>query len=165
MCLFFKKICWKSFTFSWLRYFLFLLLAWCHIFLFLCFHPQLRECSSQQIQGLSSLRSNLATLSIHHSTETMMVVFHCEPLCHVLPWVFCLLYWEVLCVLSPVHPGPGGKRAVPVGTWGGGVWLCRYSSHSCVEKPDNAGHESQQHQDNWQICGELHPSDSFFFPY
>lgn len=141
---------------------LFLLLTWYHTVFFLCFHPQLSECSSQQIQGLSSLRSNLATLSIHHSTETMMVASHCKLLCCILPSVLCLLHWEVFCVLSPVHPGPGGKRAVAVGTWGGGVWLCCYSSNPCVEKPDDAGHESQQHQDNWQICGELHPFDSFF---
>ncbi|XP_020486354.2 nischarin isoform X1 [Labrus bergylta] len=32
---------------------------------------EISECSSQQIQGLSCLRSSLATLSIHHSTETM----------------------------------------------------------------------------------------------
>lgn len=61
-----------------------LLLTTRHIFLFLCFCPQLSECSSQQIQGLSSLRPNLVTLSICHSTETMMVLsdsfdaFHCE---------------------------------------------------------------------------------------
>lgn len=140
---------------------LFLILTWCHIFLFLCFCPQLSECSSQQIQGLSSLRSNLATLSIHHSTETMMVVLHCKLLRRIFLWVFCPSYWVVHCVLSPVHPGPGGKRAVAVGTRGGGVWLCCYSSHPCVEKPDNAGHESQRHQDNWQIRGEWHPFDSF----
>ncbi|XP_033994600.1 nischarin isoform X2 [Trematomus bernacchii] len=32
---------------------------------------EISECSSQQIRGLSSLRSSLATLSIHHSMETM----------------------------------------------------------------------------------------------
>lgn len=37
-------------------------------------HIELSECSSQQIQGLSSLRPNLATLSIRHSTETMMSI-------------------------------------------------------------------------------------------
>lgn len=36
---------------------------------------QISECSSQQIRGLPSLRSSLATLSIHRSTETMMVQF------------------------------------------------------------------------------------------
>ncbi|KAM9859551.1 nischarin [Aulostomus maculatus] len=35
---------------------------------------EISECSSQQIQGLSALRSSLATLSIHHSTETMMLI-------------------------------------------------------------------------------------------
>lgn len=40
---------------------------------FLCL--QISECSSQQIQGLSSLRSSLGTMSIHRSTETMMVNF------------------------------------------------------------------------------------------
>ncbi|XP_035517860.1 nischarin [Morone saxatilis] len=35
---------------------------------------EISECSSQQIQGLSSLRSSLATLSMHHSTETMMSI-------------------------------------------------------------------------------------------
>lgn len=152
--------------FSWLMdvqwwMFYFLLLIWSHIFLFLCFCPQLSECSSQQIQGLSSLRPNLATLSIRHSTETMMVLsdsfdaFHCEfPISCIEK---CIVFWP-----SPVHPGPRGRRAVAVGTWGGGVWLCCCSSHPCVEKPDNAGYESQQHQGHWQICGELHPSDSSF---
>ncbi|XP_068451947.1 nischarin isoform X2 [Clinocottus analis] len=32
---------------------------------------EISECSSQQIRGLSSLRSSLATLSIHNSTDTM----------------------------------------------------------------------------------------------
>ncbi|XP_059184369.1 nischarin isoform X2 [Centropristis striata] len=35
---------------------------------------EISECSSQQIRGLSSLRSSLATLSIHHSTDTMTSV-------------------------------------------------------------------------------------------
>ncbi|KAK9529582.1 hypothetical protein VZT92_013664 [Zoarces viviparus] len=35
---------------------------------------EISEGSSEQIRGLSSLRSSLATLSIHHSTETMMSV-------------------------------------------------------------------------------------------
>ncbi|XP_044076457.1 nischarin isoform X2 [Siniperca chuatsi] len=35
---------------------------------------EISECSSQQIQGLPSLRSSLATLSIHHSTESMMSI-------------------------------------------------------------------------------------------
>uniref|UniRef100_UPI0037E90AC3 nischarin n=1 Tax=Semicossyphus pulcher TaxID=241346 RepID=UPI0037E90AC3 len=35
---------------------------------------EISECSSQQIRGLSSLRSSLATLSIHRSTETMMSI-------------------------------------------------------------------------------------------
>ncbi|KAL6112409.1 nisch [Pungitius sinensis] len=35
---------------------------------------EISECSSQQIRGLSSLRSSLATLSLHHSTETMMSI-------------------------------------------------------------------------------------------
>ncbi|XP_068578165.1 nischarin isoform X1 [Cebidichthys violaceus] len=35
---------------------------------------EISEGSSQQIRGLSSLRSSLATLSIHHSTETMMSI-------------------------------------------------------------------------------------------
>uniref|UniRef100_A0A4W6C4L6 Nischarin n=1 Tax=Lates calcarifer TaxID=8187 RepID=A0A4W6C4L6_LATCA len=35
---------------------------------------EISECSSQQIQGLSSLRSSLATLSIHRSTESMMSI-------------------------------------------------------------------------------------------
>ncbi|XP_029947828.1 nischarin isoform X2 [Salarias fasciatus] len=35
---------------------------------------EISECSSHQIQGLPSLRSSLATLSIHRSTETMMSV-------------------------------------------------------------------------------------------
>lgn len=142
---------------------LFLPLTWRHIFLFLCFRPQLSECSAQQIQGLSCLRSNLATLSIHHSTETMMVAPRCELLRRNCPLSFSRpSHWAVHCVPSPVHPGPRGRRAVAVGTWGGGVWRCRYSSHPCVEKPDNVGHESQWHQDNWQIRGELHPFHPFF---
>ncbi|XP_034440199.1 nischarin isoform X1 [Hippoglossus hippoglossus] len=32
---------------------------------------EISQCSSQQIQGLSSLRSSLATMSIHHCSETM----------------------------------------------------------------------------------------------
>ncbi|XP_076599928.1 nischarin isoform X2 [Chaetodon auriga] len=35
---------------------------------------EISECSSQQIRGLSSLRSSLATLSIHYSTESMMSI-------------------------------------------------------------------------------------------
>uniref|UniRef100_A0A8D3E7L1 Nischarin n=1 Tax=Scophthalmus maximus TaxID=52904 RepID=A0A8D3E7L1_SCOMX len=35
---------------------------------------EISECSSRQIRGLSSLRSSLATMSIHHSTETMMSI-------------------------------------------------------------------------------------------
>uniref|UniRef100_A0A7N6BDB5 PX domain-containing protein n=1 Tax=Anabas testudineus TaxID=64144 RepID=A0A7N6BDB5_ANATE len=35
---------------------------------------EISECSSQQIQGLSSLRSSLATMSIHRTTETMMSI-------------------------------------------------------------------------------------------
>ncbi|XP_074525644.1 nischarin [Halichoeres trimaculatus] len=35
---------------------------------------EISDCSSQQIRGLSSLRSSLATLSIHRSTETMMSI-------------------------------------------------------------------------------------------
>ncbi|XP_078105343.1 nischarin isoform X2 [Sander vitreus] len=35
---------------------------------------EISECSSQQIGGLSFLRSSLETLSIHHSTETMMSI-------------------------------------------------------------------------------------------
>ncbi|KAM4740983.1 nischarin isoform 2-T2 [Anableps anableps] len=35
---------------------------------------EISDCSSQQIQGLPSLRSSLATLSIHRSTESMMAV-------------------------------------------------------------------------------------------
>uniref|UniRef100_A0A665VHI6 PX domain-containing protein n=1 Tax=Echeneis naucrates TaxID=173247 RepID=A0A665VHI6_ECHNA len=35
---------------------------------------EISECSSQQIQGLSSLRPSLATMSIHRSTETMMSI-------------------------------------------------------------------------------------------
>ncbi|XP_070850302.1 nischarin isoform X3 [Chaetodon trifascialis] len=35
---------------------------------------EISECSSRQIRGLSSLRSSLATLSIHYSTETMMSI-------------------------------------------------------------------------------------------
>lgn len=34
---------------------------------------QMNACSSEQIQGLSCMRANLRTLSIHHSTESMMV--------------------------------------------------------------------------------------------
>ncbi|XP_040890153.1 nischarin isoform X2 [Toxotes jaculatrix] len=35
---------------------------------------EISECSSQQIQGLSSLRSSLATMSVHRTTETMMSI-------------------------------------------------------------------------------------------
>ncbi|XP_067360925.1 nischarin isoform X3 [Channa argus] len=35
---------------------------------------EISECSSQQIQGLSSMRSSLATMSIHRTTETMMSI-------------------------------------------------------------------------------------------
>uniref|UniRef100_A0A7N8X0F8 Nischarin n=1 Tax=Mastacembelus armatus TaxID=205130 RepID=A0A7N8X0F8_9TELE len=35
---------------------------------------EVSDCSSQQIQGLSSLRSSLATLCVHRSTETMMSI-------------------------------------------------------------------------------------------
>nr|XP_019952382.1 PREDICTED: nischarin isoform X2 [Paralichthys olivaceus] len=35
---------------------------------------EISQCSSQQIQGLSSLRSSLATMSIHRSSETMMSI-------------------------------------------------------------------------------------------
>ncbi|KAM3835991.1 nischarin [Diretmus argenteus] len=35
---------------------------------------EISECSSQQIRGLPSLRSSLATLSIHYSTDTMMSI-------------------------------------------------------------------------------------------
>lgn len=35
---------------------------------------EISDCSSQQIQGLSSLRSTLATMCIHRSTETMMSI-------------------------------------------------------------------------------------------
>ncbi|XP_041812795.1 nischarin [Chelmon rostratus] len=35
---------------------------------------EISECSSRQIRGLPSLRSSLATLSIHYSTETMMSI-------------------------------------------------------------------------------------------
>ncbi|XP_071400987.1 nischarin isoform X5 [Centroberyx affinis] len=35
---------------------------------------EISECSSQQIQGLPSLRSSLATLSLHQSTDTMMSI-------------------------------------------------------------------------------------------
>ncbi|KAM4613145.1 nischarin isoform 2-T2 [Polymixia lowei] len=37
-------------------------------------HIEITECRSQQIRGLPSLRSSLATLSIHHSTDSMMAV-------------------------------------------------------------------------------------------
>lgn len=39
----------------------------------LCLHLQISDCSSQQIQGLPSLRASLATLNLHRSTESMMV--------------------------------------------------------------------------------------------
>ncbi|TKS71439.1 Nischarin Imidazoline receptor 1 [Collichthys lucidus] len=47
-----------------------------HILDFTCRlrYLKISECSSQQIRGLSSLRSSLATLSIHYSTETMMAI-------------------------------------------------------------------------------------------
>ncbi|XP_061894115.1 nischarin isoform X1 [Entelurus aequoreus] len=35
---------------------------------------EISECSAQQIEGLSSLRSTLSTLNIHQSTDTMMLV-------------------------------------------------------------------------------------------
>ncbi|XP_028261990.1 nischarin isoform X1 [Parambassis ranga] len=35
---------------------------------------EIRECSSQQIQGLPSLRSSLATMSVHRTTETLMAI-------------------------------------------------------------------------------------------
>ncbi|CAJ1052035.1 nischarin isoform X1 [Xyrichtys novacula] len=35
---------------------------------------EISDCNSQQIQGLSSLRSSLATLSLHRSTESMMSI-------------------------------------------------------------------------------------------
>lgn len=69
----------------------------------------------------------------------------------------CVVFW-----LSPVHSGTGSERALAVGTWGGGVGLCCYGSHPCVEKSDNVGYESQQHQGHWQIRCELHPSHFLF---
>lgn len=67
--------------------------------------PQISECSSQQIQGLSSLRSSLATLSIHHSTETMMVQFKIHaPLQHTCSCMSCVSWtnfaWRVLATFS-----------------------------------------------------------------
>uniref|UniRef100_A0A8C6SWT1 Nischarin n=1 Tax=Neogobius melanostomus TaxID=47308 RepID=A0A8C6SWT1_9GOBI len=35
---------------------------------------EITECSSQQISGLSSLRQTLATMSVHHSTDSMQLV-------------------------------------------------------------------------------------------
>nr|XP_057911019.1 nischarin isoform X2 [Doryrhamphus excisus] len=35
---------------------------------------EISNCNSEQIGGLSSLRSSLSTLNIHHSTETMMLI-------------------------------------------------------------------------------------------
>ncbi|XP_076028236.1 nischarin isoform X4 [Genypterus blacodes] len=35
---------------------------------------EISECRSQQIQGLPSLRSSLVTLSLHHSTDTMLSI-------------------------------------------------------------------------------------------
>ncbi|XP_054641141.1 nischarin isoform X2 [Dunckerocampus dactyliophorus] len=35
---------------------------------------EISDCNSDQIGGLSSLRSSLSTLNIHHSTETMMLI-------------------------------------------------------------------------------------------
>lgn len=113
---------WKKWVFTGLFYFLmidgctsvivlFLLLIWSHIFLFLCFRPQLSECSSQQIQGLSSLRSNLATLSIRHSTETMMVLSCCKPLLCIFLRVSHLLHWQVRCALTVSSPSWSRRQA------------------------------------------------------
>lgn len=63
---------------------------------------QISACSSQQIRGLPSLRSSLATLSIHQSTETMMVQLRLNTtlqytcLCSVLN----VVYWCMYCVTS-----------------------------------------------------------------
>lgn len=123
---------------------------------------QISECSSQQIRGLSSLRSSLATLSIHQSTETMMVQFRLNTTLQYTLFMQCLVccvLMRVLCYFwhPPVDPGPGGERVLTVGGWGGGVRLSRHSCHPRVEKSDHAGHEPQLHQHHRQLSGETRP--------
>lgn len=117
---------------------------------------QINECSSGQIEGLSCMRPNLTTLSIHHSTETMMV----DLILHLLRsmGVACVLYdvyWAAgVFWLSAVSTCPRSKWVFPVGGRGGVIWLSSNSCHSHLENPDYAGYEPQQHQHHWQIRGE-----------
>lgn len=120
---------------------------------------QITECSSQRIQGLSSLRSSLATMSIHRSTETMMVKLRLNIIVHIFMKyiVSCILMCAWWCLRRPpVDPGTGGERVLTVGARGGGVWLSRHRRYPCVEKPDHAGHEPQLHQHHRQLSGEAH---------
>ncbi|XP_034388236.1 nischarin isoform X2 [Cyclopterus lumpus] len=108
---------------------------------------EISECSAQQIRGLSSLRSSLATLSIHHSTEAMMSILVPEssefsqweaegaesgcPVTAVIP------LWKSLTTLDMSHNG--------IGTIDGSVKLIRKVefldlSHNQLSTVENLQH-------------------------
>uniref|UniRef100_A0A8C3G7T7 Nischarin n=1 Tax=Cyclopterus lumpus TaxID=8103 RepID=A0A8C3G7T7_CYCLU len=105
---------------------------------------EISECSAQQIRGLSSLRSSLATLSIHHSTESILVPESSEfsqweaegaesgcPVTAVIP------LWKSLTTLDMSHNG--------IGTIDGSVKLIRKVefldlSHNQLSTVENLQH-------------------------
>ncbi|XP_045885200.1 nischarin isoform X4 [Micropterus dolomieu] len=86
---------------------------------------EISECSSEQIQGLSSLRSSLATLSIHYSTETMMLI--------LVPEASEFSQWEA-------EGAEGAESGCPVTavipTWRNLTTLDM--SHNCISTIDNS---------------------------
>ncbi|XP_068172515.1 nischarin isoform X2 [Antennarius striatus] len=76
---------------------------------------EISECSSQQIEGLSSLRSSLATLSVHSTTDTMMSIlvpeakefpqWEAEGLAPECPVTAVIPVWRSLTTLDMSHNG------------------------------------------------------------
>nr|XP_046236500.1 nischarin isoform X4 [Scatophagus argus] len=83
---------------------------------------EISECRSQQIQGLSSLRSSLATLSIHRSTETMMSI--------LVPEASEFSQWEA----EGAESGCPVTAVIPV--WTNLTTLDM--SHNCISTIDNS---------------------------
>uniref|UniRef100_A0A671XWY1 Nischarin n=1 Tax=Sparus aurata TaxID=8175 RepID=A0A671XWY1_SPAAU len=83
---------------------------------------EISECSSQQIRGLPSLRSSLATLSIHRSTETMMSI--------LVPEASEFSQWEA----EGAESGCPVTAVIPV--WRNLTTLDM--SHNCISTIDNS---------------------------
>lgn len=115
---------------------------------------QMSDCSPGQIKGISSLKSTLATLTVHSSASSMKVwnLYHMHS--HRPDCTSETIGLYIILSSCVGNFSPRSSRIGSVGAWRRRRRMSRNRHHSNLEDVDHSGHESQWDLLYRRVCGE-----------